>query len=71
MQYTLHFDNSKYEFVGIENIKLDIDFNQKQCNQNGNISFLWTDKNAVERTLEDGTELFTLVLHKKELGIWN
>ena len=68
MQYTLHFDNSKYEFVGIENNKLDIDFNQKQCNQNGNISFLWTDKNAVERTLEDGTELFTLVLTQKGIG---
>ena len=68
MQFTLHFDNSKYEFVGIENNKLDIDFNQKQCNQNGNISFLWTDKNAVERTLEDGTELFTLVLTQKGIG---
>ncbi len=62
MQYTLHLDNSKYEFVGIENNKLNIDFNEKQSNQNGNISFIWTDKNAIERTLEDGTELFTLVL---------
>jgi hypothetical protein len=62
MQYTLHFKNKDYEFVCIENNKLDIDFNSKQATSNGNISFLWTDKNAVERSLEDGTELFVLVL---------
>jgi hypothetical protein len=62
MQYTLHFDNKNYQFAGIENNQMDIDFNEKQANQNGNISFLWTDKSAEERTLEDGTELFTLVL---------
>jgi len=62
MQYTLHFDNTKYEFVGIENNHLNIDFNSKQASVNGNITMLWTDKNAVEKTLEDGTELFTLVL---------
>jgi sugar lactone lactonase YvrE len=73
MQYTLHFNNKDYEFVGIENNKLDIDFNSKQANQNGNISFLWTDKNAVERSLEDGTEIFVLVLKGKRLmasGEW-
>jgi DNA-binding beta-propeller fold protein YncE len=62
MQYTLHFDNSKYEFVGIENNKLNIDFNENQANKTGNIAMLWTDKNAEAKTLEDGTELFTLVL---------
>jgi hypothetical protein len=74
MQYTLHFDNTNYEFVGIENNKLNIDFNEKQAAINGNISMLWTDKNAVERSLEDGTEIFVLVLKQKgngnlELGI--
>ena len=62
MQYTLRFDNKNYEFVGIENNQLDFDFNEKQATRNGLISFLWTDKNAVEKTLEDGTALFTLVL---------
>ena len=62
MQYTLHFNNNDYEFVAIENNKLDIDFNEKQANKNGNISFLWTDRNANEKTIDDGTELFTLVL---------
>ncbi|CAF3820372.1 unnamed protein product [Rotaria sp. Silwood1] len=62
MQYTLHFDNGKYEFVGVENNKLNIDFNEKQANTTGNIAILWTDKNAQSQTLEDGTELFTLVL---------
>jgi hypothetical protein len=74
MQYTLHFNSKDYEFVGIENNKLDIDFNSKQANQNGNISMLWTDKNAFERSLEDGTEILVLVLKQKgtrnlELGI--
>jgi hypothetical protein len=62
MQYTLHFDNSKYEFVGIENNQLGIDFNEKQVTKNGNIAMLWTDKSAEAKTLEEGTELFTLVL---------
>ena len=62
LQYTLHFNNNDYEFVAIENNKLGIDFNDKQANKNGNISFLWTDKTATEKTLEDGAELFTLVL---------
>ncbi len=62
MQYTLHFDNKNYEFVGIENNKLNIDFNEKQAGKNGNIAMLWTDKNAEPKTFEDGTELFVLVL---------
>ena len=74
MQYTLHFNSKDYEFIGIENNKIDIDFNSKQANQNGNISMLWTDKNAIERSLEDGTEILVLVLKQKgtrnlELGI--
>ena len=68
MQYTLHFNNNDYEFVGIENNKLGIDFNDKQANKNGNISFLWTDKTATEKTLDDGSELFTLVLKQKGIG---
>ena len=65
MQYTLHFDNKNYEFVGIENNKIDIDYSSKQAKQNGNISFLWTDKNAEVKTLEDGTELFILILQSR------
>ena len=68
MQYTLHFDNKSYQFVGIENNKLNIDFNEKHATTNGNISMLWTDKNAIERTLEDGTELFVLVLKQRGIG---
>ena len=68
MQYTLNFNNKDYEFVGLENNKLGIDFNEKQATKNGSISFLWTDKNAVEKSLEDGTELFTLVLIQKGIG---
>ncbi len=64
MQYTLHFDNDKYEFVNLEGFKnlQGFDYNTSQANTNGNISFIWTDKNAIERSLEDGTEIFVLVL---------
>ena len=68
MQYTLHFNNNSYEFVAIENNTLGIDFNSQTAIQNGNISFLWTDKNADEKTLDDGTELFVLVLKQKGIG---
>ncbi len=67
MQYTLHFDNKDYEFIGIENNELNIDFNEKQANKNGNIAMLWTDKNAEAITLNDGTKLFTLVLKNKRM----
>ena len=70
MQYTLHFNNNSYEFVAIENNTLGIDFNSQTAIQNGNISFLWTDKNADEKTLDDGTELFVLVLKQKGIGNW-
>jgi hypothetical protein len=64
MQYTLHFDNTKYEFVNLEGFKnlQGFEYNAAQANTSGNISMLWTDRNADEKTLEDGTELFTLVL---------
>lgn len=71
LQYTLHFDNDKYEFVRIDNNKLGIDFNSTQANTTGNISMLWTDAKAAAKTLNDGTELFTLILRSKELGIRN
>lgn len=71
LQYTLHFDNSKYEFVKIDNNKLGIDFNSTQANTTGNISMLWTDAKAAAKTLDDGTELFTLILRSKELGMRN
>ncbi len=63
MQYTLHFNNKDYEFAGIENNALGIEFNDKEASKNGLVSFLWIDKNGEEKTLEDGTEVFTLVFH--------
>lgn len=32
---------------------------------------LWTDAKAAAKTLDDGTELFTLILRSKELGMRN
>ncbi|MFY7963597.1 MAG: T9SS type A sorting domain-containing protein [Chitinophagaceae bacterium] len=77
MQYTLQFDNSKYEFEDIENNVLNIDFNAKQANKNGNITMLWTDSKAEAISLNDGTSIFNLILKPKqginstELGIDN
>jgi hypothetical protein len=64
MQYTLHFDNTKFEFVNLEGFKnlQGFEYNATQANTTGNISMLWTDKNAEAKTLEDGTVVFTLVL---------
>jgi Dockerin type I domain/Secretion system C-terminal sorting domain len=67
MQYTLNFDNSKYEFVAITNNKFGIDFNATQANKTGNIAMLWTGVNGEPTTIKDGTELFTLVLRAKAL----
>jgi len=71
LQYTFNFNHKDYEFVGIENNKLGIEFNQQQANNNGNISFLWADAKGAERSLEDGSELFTLLLKPKQLRIKN
>ena len=59
MQYTLHFDNTKYEFVTLQGFKnlQGFEYNATQANAAGNIAMLWTDKNAEAKTLEDGTEL--------------
>lgn len=66
LQYTLHFDNSKYEFVRIDNNKLGIEFNAKSANETGDISMLWADANVQPKTLKDGTDLFTLIVSPRE-----
>ena len=71
LQYTLNFNNKKYEFVAIENNKLGVEFNGQQATRNGNISFLWADAKGEEKSLEEGSEIFTLVLRAKELRISN
>ena len=64
LQYTLNFNNEAFEFVGIENNKLGIEFNSKQAASTGNISFLWVNDSSEPKSVEDGSELFTLVLRK-------
>ncbi len=73
LQYTLHFDNSKYEFVNLEGFKnlQGFEYNAAQANTTGNIAMLWTDKNAASQTLEDGSELFTLILKPKDFRSTN
>ena len=70
LQYTLNFNHKNYEFVGIENNKLGIEFNEKQAMRKGSISFLWADTKGEEHSLEDGNEIFTVVF-KSKLGISN
>ena len=73
LQYTLHFDNSNYEFVTLEGFKnlQGFEYNARQANKTGNISFLWADAKGDEKTLEDGTEIFTLVFKARKLGTSN
>ncbi len=71
MQYTLHFDNTKYEFAGIENNKLNIDFNTAKASTTGNIGMLWTDKNAEAKTYTKEDILFSIILKPKKSGINN
>ena len=63
-QYTLNFNNKDFDFVGIENNKLSIDFNARHA-EDGKLSFLWADAKGEEKSLEDGTEIFTLLLKSK------
>jgi hypothetical protein len=65
LQYTFNFNNKDYEFVGIENNELGMEFNEQQATRNGAISFLWADAKGEEKSLEDGSELFTLVFRSK------
>ncbi len=73
LQYTLHFDNDKYEFVNLEGFKnlQGFEYNSAQANATGNIAMLWTDKNAASQTLKDGSELFTLILKLKDFRSTN
>ena len=71
LQYTLNFNNKDFDFVAIRNNKLGIEYNAQQANKTGLVSFLWNDAKAQERTIENGSELFTLVLRAKEFGIKN
>jgi hypothetical protein len=70
LQYTLNFNNKDYEYVGIENNKLGIEFNQQQATRNGSISFLWANAKGEAQRLEDGSVLFEIVLKPKQ-GIRN
>jgi hypothetical protein len=66
MQYTLNFNNKDYEFLRIENNKLGIEFNTQQS-MNGKLGFLWSDSKAEDKSLVDGSEIFTLVLRPKNM----
>ena len=65
MQFTLHFNHNLYDFIGIENNTLGIEFNKEQANKTGNISFLWTSTTSMEKTLDEGIEIFSLLLKRK------
>jgi glycosidase len=62
LQYTLHFDNKKYKLVAVENNALEVEYNAAKQTQTGNVSFVWTDKNAEAKSVDSKQILFTLVL---------
>ena len=65
MQYTLQFNKNDYQFTAIENNNIAIDFNKNYADKTGQISMLWTDALAVDKTFNADEPLFTLVFKQK------
>ena len=65
IQFGLHFNESVFEFVGIENsafLKFDVNDHQSKS---GDISFLWFNNEGGNTSLQDGYVLFDIILKKK------
>ncbi|MCW3110546.1 MAG: hypothetical protein JWQ09_5052, partial [Segetibacter sp.] len=65
MQFTLGFNNSSFQFVGIENKQLSLEHNEKFAGK-GALAFVWADAGNTAKTLADGSALFDVVLTKKK-----
>jgi len=63
MQFTLNYNKDVFEFISINNNKLNIDF--ANHSNVGSLSFIWNDPNNEIQSLNDNDVLFELVLSKK------
>ncbi len=60
LQFTMNYNTKNFDFVGIENNVLGIEYGIAH-KEKGKISFLWNDKTMLSQTLEDSTTLIELV----------
>ena len=64
IQYTLNYNVAEFDFVGIENNNMGIEYATNHSAE-GKIPLIWMSNNGAGKTLEDGTELMELVFKKK------
>lgn len=69
MQFSLSFDPAHFDFVSFTNDNLEFDINDTRVSgdyHDGVMSFIWLSSDAQPVTLNDGSVLFNLILHKKK-----
>ena len=64
MQFTIGFNIASFQYTGIENKNLAIDFNDRMANR-GALTFIWSEPGNGVKTLADGSAIFDIVLVKK------
>ncbi len=69
VQFSLSFDPTHFEYYAFENDQLAFEINSTQASTESNkgvISFIWVNDASSGVTLNDGSVLFYLTLHKKK-----
>ena len=64
MQFTIGFNTASFQYLGIENKKLPIDFNDRMADR-GALTFIWNEPGNNLKTLPDGSAIFDILLLKK------
>ena len=64
MQYTLNYNKEVLELKSIENNQLDMEYGVNRNNE-GKVSFIWTEPKLVSKSLNNGDLLMELVFTKK------
>jgi hypothetical protein len=64
LQYTLGWNKEKFEYKGLRNNTLGIEFSD-HLSANGKLTAVWNDPVNNARSLADGDILFELILHRK------
>jgi hypothetical protein len=58
-QYTVNWNNTVLEFVGLDNGMLNVDYGTTQL-ENGKLTLVWTTENLAGQTLADGSIIYYL-----------
>ena len=64
MQFTIGFNTASFQFVGIENKVLPVEYNDRMADR-GALTFIWNEPGNGLKTLADGSAIFDIVLLKK------